>query len=67
MSMWWNRGIGLFGPGWQPKSKLASKLATKVQAGNVQVTERSITNIVHRKTVALEVIIIRNAGAAARL
>jgi hypothetical protein len=54
-------------PGWQLKSKLASKLATKVQDGLVQVKERCMTKIVYRKTVPLEPIIIRNAGAATRL
>jgi hypothetical protein len=47
--------------------QLASKLANKVQAGTVKVAERRVTNIVYRKTVALEPIIIRDAGAATRL
>jgi hypothetical protein len=46
---------------------LAPKLANKFQAGPVQVADRCMTNIVFRKTVALEPIIIRNAGAATRL
>jgi hypothetical protein len=39
--------------------QLAFELANKVQAGTVQVADRSMTNIVHRKTVALEPILIR--------
>jgi hypothetical protein len=48
-------------------SKLASKLANKVQAGTVQVADLCRTNVVYIKKVALEPIVIRNAGAANRL
>jgi hypothetical protein len=54
-------------------SKLASRLATKVQAGiqaskkvqtgTVQVAERCIKSIVYKNPVVLEPIIFRNAGA----
>jgi hypothetical protein len=45
-------------------SKLASRLVTKVQAGTAQVAYRCMTNIVYRKMVALEPVIIGNAGTA---
>jgi hypothetical protein len=52
---------------WQLKSKLASKLESKVQAGTVQLANRCMTTIFYRKMVALDSIIIRNAGAATRI